>query len=50
MYAAKYAGRNRVGIDDPASSPHVLSSPPSRSVPAAPLVGGELEPDPKHAS
>jgi two-component system cell cycle response regulator len=57
MYAAKYAGRNRVGIDDPTSSPHVLSTPPmgtpplnatSRTMPPAEVVG--TMGDPKHVS
>jgi two-component system, cell cycle response regulator len=48
MYAAKYAGRNRVGVDDPASAPHVLSVPPELSMPPAQLVNAPT--DPKHVS
>ena len=49
MYAAKYGGRNRVGVDDPHSSPHVLSNPPQAriSVPPVPIVTGT---DPTHLS
>jgi len=41
MYAAKYGGRNRVGVDDPGSSPHVLTNPPPKtlSIPNPALVG-----------
>ena len=40
MYAAKYGGRNRVGVDDPSSAPHVLSNPPQKtlSLPPEPIV------------
>lgn len=48
MYAAKYAGRNRVGVDDPASAPHVLSVPPARTLPPAPIVTSPT--DTKHVS
>jgi two-component system, cell cycle response regulator len=39
MYAAKYGGRNRVGVDDPNSSPHVLSHPPSTRASVPPMPG-----------
>lgn len=32
MYAAKYGGRNRVGVDDPSSAPHVLSNSPQKEL------------------
>ena len=54
MYAAKYGGRNRVGIDDPSSAPHVLTTPPSIATPSAPGVSNANavvpESDAKHAS
>jgi hypothetical protein len=37
MYAAKYGGRNRVGVDEPGSSPAVLGEPaPTAKVTSTP--------------